>query len=59
MRRRVEPDEDGLPSFLGLFHEFDGEIANLVVHRFHPFRIERAASSIFCLPILPQRGNLC
>ena len=40
--RRVEPDEERLAVLLGLVHEIDGEVANLVVHRFHALGIERA-----------------
>ena len=40
--RRVEPDEERLAVGLGLVHEFERQIADFVVHRFHPFGIERA-----------------
>ena len=40
--RRIEPDEERLVVGLGLVHELEGKIADLVVHRFHPLRIERA-----------------
>ena len=40
--RRVEPEEERLAVRLGLVHELEGQIADLVVHRLHPLRIERA-----------------
>ena len=39
---RVEPDEERLVVLLGLVHEVDGEVADLVVHRLHALGIERA-----------------
>ena len=40
--RRVEPAEERLAVRLGLVDELQGEVADLVVHRLHPLRIERA-----------------
>ena len=40
--RRVEPHEERLAVLLGLVHEVDGEVANLVVDGLHPLGIERA-----------------
>ena len=40
--RRVEPAEERLAVLLGLVHELDGEVADLVIHRLHPLRIKRA-----------------
>ena len=40
--RRVEPDEERLAVLLGLVHEIDGKVANLVVHGLHALGIERA-----------------
>ena len=40
--RRVEPDEERLTVAVRLVYEFEREVANLVVNRFHPFWIERA-----------------
>ena len=39
---RVEPEEEWLVVRLRLVHELERIRENLVIHRFHPFRIERA-----------------
>ena len=41
--RRIEPAEERLAVLLGLLDETQGEIADLVVHRLHPFRIKRSS----------------
>jgi hypothetical protein len=41
---------------LRLLHELEREVANLVVHHFYPFRIERAGILDLLLADLPQRG---
>ena len=42
MRVGLSQTEERLAVLLGLVHELDGEVADLVVHRLHPLGIERA-----------------
>ena len=39
---RIQPQEERLAVGLGLLDELEGEVADLVVHRFHPLGTERA-----------------
>ena len=42
MRVGLSQQKNGLPSFLALSMNFNGEVADFVVHRLHPLGIERA-----------------
>ena len=50
MRVAFHQMKNGLSSFFGLFHEAEGFLGELVIHRFHALFVQRPVSSIFCVP---------
>ena len=57
MRVGLSQTKNGLPSFSRLVDELERVVEDLVVDRLHALRDQSVpASSIFCLPTLPQRG---